>query len=650
MSKSRRKLWSQGAMEGAVLSVQRDEMGLREASRHYNVPVETLRRRVHGHVSVSSRPGPPTVLTFSEEEYLVNYVIKMAEIGYGLCRNEVMQVAFKIAERSGRKHPFQEGAAGRSWFDCFRSRHPSLTLRTPQPLSLARAASSNEAVMSDFYAKLASLYARLNILSKPMNIFNCDETNITVVHKPGKVVAEMGSKNVWSITSSERGKTHTVLVCVSATGTYIPPFLIYPRKRMSEHLKVGCVPGTKFGCTSNGWITQDLFTEWFSFFLSSIPPIRPVLLLMDGHATHINIDVIDLARENDVHLLCLPSHTTHLLQPLDVGVFKSLKNAYSKVCKKYLASNPGRVITTDIIASLLGQAWPESVTPVNIMGGFHKCGIFPLNPGAVSDRQLATSTVTTNKVQENESGDGVACASSHSSQHINSSDFESLSSTELKFSQEQEDDFKQKLEEGYNVYNPPYIQWLKLYHPDALTALYPSFVSPDTSPTTSDTVLREILQLPKPVPRPKSNRRPALNAKATCITEMEVMSQLKANEQRKVDLAKEKELKQLEREKKAIAKQRKNEEKEARKSTKEKKSGRKGNRIEGDDVERLMANMSIESEVLCMKCGAMYGLDNKVWMGCDGCNGWIHITCSHLDSENLPDNYYCENCELALDL
>ena len=78
-------------------------------------------------------------------------------------------------------------------------------------------------------------------------------------------------------------------------------------------------------------------------------------------------DVVELARENDVHLLCLPSHTAHLLQPLDVGVFKCLKNAYSRVCKKYLASNPGRVITTDIIPSCLGQAWPESGTPVNIM-------------------------------------------------------------------------------------------------------------------------------------------------------------------------------------------------------------------------------------------------------------------------------------------
>ena len=59
-----------------------------------------------------------------------------------------------------------------------------------------------------------------------------------------------------------------------------------------------------------------------------------------------------------------------MLQPLDVGVFCSLKFNYSLACKKYLSDHPGQVITTDIVASLLAQAWPESVTPVNVMSGF----------------------------------------------------------------------------------------------------------------------------------------------------------------------------------------------------------------------------------------------------------------------------------------
>ena len=64
------------------------------------------------------------------------------------------------------------------------------------------------------------------------------------------------------------------------------------------------------------------------FFFKYVVLERPVILLTDGHKTHINIDVIDLCRENGIILFCLPPHTTHALQPLDVAVFKALKDSF----------------------------------------------------------------------------------------------------------------------------------------------------------------------------------------------------------------------------------------------------------------------------------------------------------------------------------
>ena len=78
-----------------------------------------------------------------------------------------------------------------------------------------------------------------------------------------------------------------------------------------------------------------------SFFLSNIPPSQPVLLIMDGHSSHVSIDVIQLARDTGIHLLCVPTHTTHILQPLDIGVFKSFKSNFTKACSKYRAAHPG---------------------------------------------------------------------------------------------------------------------------------------------------------------------------------------------------------------------------------------------------------------------------------------------------------------------
>ena len=81
-------------------------------------------------------------------------------------------------------------------------------------------ACASEDTISDYFAKLGAVCARLNILNKPMQIFNVDETRIIIVHKPGKVITEVGWKNVWSLTSAEKGKTHTVLACASALALY----------------------------------------------------------------------------------------------------------------------------------------------------------------------------------------------------------------------------------------------------------------------------------------------------------------------------------------------------------------------------------------------------------------------------------------------
>ena len=212
----------------------------------------------------------------------------------------------------------------------------------------------------------------------------------------------------------------------------LPPLIIYPRKKnVPEHLKEGAVPNTSFRNSKSGWITKELYLEWFDFFLRNIPPARPVLLIEDGHSSHVTIE---LAHSNDIHLLCLPTHTTHILQPLDVGVFKSFKTNFSKACHRYITQFPGRVITTDKIASLVAEAWPHCFTALNILSAFKKCGVYPLNPGEVTDRQIAPSKALC-QVQPGRKEPPL----------------DSL------FTSEQEELFKLRYEEGYDVYDPSYV-------------------------------------------------------------------------------------------------------------------------------------------------------------------------------------------------
>jgi len=205
-----------------------------------------------------------------------------------------------------------------------------------------------------------------------MLIFNCDETGISIVHKPGKMLAELGRRNVYAVTSAERGKTHTILSCVLASGYVLPPMMIYPRKKcVPDKMKEGAVPGTLFRSSESGWINGELYIDWFKFFLQQIPACRPVLLIQDGHTSHISIELIELAKANDVHLLYLALHTTHILQPLDVRVFKSFKSHFSKACNKIILQSILSGGDTRYVGIFGGRSL-SSFTAVNIMAGFKK--------------------------------------------------------------------------------------------------------------------------------------------------------------------------------------------------------------------------------------------------------------------------------------
>ena len=105
------------------------------------------------------------------------------------------------------------------------------------------------------------------------------------------------------------------------------PHLSFPGGRY----RFGGPDDTVYARSDSGWVDSELFLQWFKkVFLKYTLREQPALLLVDGHKSHMTLDLVDLARENNVILFCLPPHTTHALQPLDVSVFKALKAHFSR--------------------------------------------------------------------------------------------------------------------------------------------------------------------------------------------------------------------------------------------------------------------------------------------------------------------------------
>ncbi|KAG8225510.1 hypothetical protein J437_LFUL005936 [Ladona fulva] len=117
-------------------------------------------------------------------------------------------------------------------------------------------------------------------------IFNVDETGFsTVQKKTQKIVARKGNKQVGVISSGERGVNTTLVCCVSASGQYVPPMIIFKRQRMANELRDGAPPGSIVHVSETGYINSELFVKWLEHFIATIHPSKesPVLLLLDGH-------------------------------------------------------------------------------------------------------------------------------------------------------------------------------------------------------------------------------------------------------------------------------------------------------------------------------------------------------------------------------
>lgn len=110
-----------------------------------------------------------------------------------------------------------------------------------------------------------------------------------------------------------------------------------------------------YNVTPNGWMDTEKFKDWFEHvFLVHVDKLEgPKLLYLDGHKSHIDMELSLLASRNNVSILCLPPHATHILQPLDVGVFKPVKTAWAKIVEEYYSKSNYDVVSKEVFGSLL---------------------------------------------------------------------------------------------------------------------------------------------------------------------------------------------------------------------------------------------------------------------------------------------------------
>jgi hypothetical protein len=337
------------------------------------------------------------VFSDAQEAKLVDYLDRASAIYFGLVPVSVRKLAYECALKFSISMPTTWRAkqmAGADWFSGFIKRNPSIAVRTPESTSIARATSFNRHNVEAFFTKLGEVMGRYHFQGN--DIWNMDETGVTTVQKPSKVVARKGVKQVGAVTSAERGTLVTVVVALSALGNSIPPMFIFPRKKFHDHFIRDGPPGCVESDNQSGWMSKVEFGTFMHHFVihSRSSKEKPVLLLLDNHSSHLSVEAIELARDNGVVMLSFPPHCSHRLQPLDRSVYGPFKRFISNAQDSWMRTNPGKPMTIYNIPSLVSEALPKAVTPTNITSGFKACGIYPFNRSVFSDTDYAPSMPT----------------------------------------------------------------------------------------------------------------------------------------------------------------------------------------------------------------------------------------------------------------
>ena len=239
---------------------------------------------------------------------------------------------------------------------------------------------------------VSTLY--LALLYAPERIFNCDETWFQLDRSSAKVVVSKGTKHAYTEQRGSSADHITVLECGNAAGRMLPPMIIHqhccPEGKFWDEGPTGAV----YASTESGYVDSQIFQQWIDdVFLAQVKFLeKPVMLILDGHGSHIKRKVGLHLVAAGVILFVLPPHTTHLLQPLDVALFKYVKGQLDKVANKIrlatMAIGIGALQLNKSNFHKIYKAVHESIAPATVINGFRKCGIHPFDPTAIKEDQL----------------------------------------------------------------------------------------------------------------------------------------------------------------------------------------------------------------------------------------------------------------------
>jgi hypothetical protein len=373
----------EGRIECAIKALQRNEISsIRKAASIYRVNHETLRRRLQGHPARAETVANNRNLEDDEEQTLTEWILGLAARGYPP-RKRMVEDTANLLRRLRGKPP-----VGVNWVNNYVGRTPELQIAQSKKYDYQRAQREDPEVIKEHFQLLKNVANKYGIQDD--DIYNMDEI--------GFLRGDIGTAKV--VTAKDGPKYHiqpgdrdwmTVIECINVAKRRIPAMVVAKGKVFQNvwfDKDAGIPDDWVIAHSETGWTNDRLGYIWLTevFDPCTKQHTKGVnrLLIMDGHSSHCSAPFEAYARENNIIPLWLPSHSSHLLQPLDVACFSSVKEHYRRGVEQ-LARDGQNHVDVDDFLRIYAAAHSQALSNKNIESAFKSTGIFPFNPDEVLD-------------------------------------------------------------------------------------------------------------------------------------------------------------------------------------------------------------------------------------------------------------------------
>ncbi|RAL66868.1 hypothetical protein DID88_007650 [Monilinia fructigena] len=329
---------------------------IRSAAIHFKIPKSTLTNRMAGRQSRSQSHESFQKLSNAEEKTLVRWISLLTATGYPATPGLLKEMAQEILNQrvifasSSTPPSFQSNHIGQRWIYRFLDRYPKLKGTYSRKLESAR---HKEATFETISAWYSTFQARIEERHYELkNIYNMDEIGYAVGETEStRIIVDSTLKSNWKVTAGKQ-EWITVLECVNADGGSLPPMIIFKAQNTNTAwIPTNTPPNWYFSTSNSGWTSNSHGFEWickvFEPESRKISGDQPRLLIMDGHSSHITGSLIAFCIEKEIDLLILPPHCSHLLQPLDVGVYGPMKRYHAQEVDRYSRAGIQRIQRSD---------------------------------------------------------------------------------------------------------------------------------------------------------------------------------------------------------------------------------------------------------------------------------------------------------------